>query len=79
MPMTKTGGHFRTTDEDTVDLVRRLAAHYDDKTIAVILAQQRRRTGTGLPFTKSRVAVAARLPRHPRLPAAAGNCHTRRR
>ena len=55
MAMTKAGGHFRTTDEDTVDLVRRLAAHYDDKTIAQILSQQRRRTGTGLPFTKSRV------------------------
>ena len=34
MPLTKTGGHFRATDEDTVDLVRRLADHYDDTTIA---------------------------------------------
>ena len=55
MELTKIGGHFRTTDEDTVQLVRRLAAHYEDKTIAQILSQQRRRTGTGLPFTKSRV------------------------
>jgi hypothetical protein len=55
MTLTKIGGHFRTTDEDTVQLVRRLAAHYEDKTIAQILSQQRRRTGTGLPFTKSRV------------------------
>jgi hypothetical protein len=55
MELTKIGGHFRTTDEDTVELVRRLAAHYEDKTIAQILSQQRRRTGTGLPFTKSRV------------------------
>lgn len=55
MTMTKTGGHFRATDEDTVDLVRRLASQYDDTTIALILARQRRRTGTGLPFTKSRV------------------------
>lgn len=55
MTLTKTGGHFRATDEDTVDLVRRLAEAYDDKTIAQILSQQRRRTGTGLPFTKSRV------------------------
>ena len=55
MALTKTGGHARTTDEDTVDLVRRLAAHYDDTTIAMILSRQRRRTGTGLPFTKSRV------------------------
>jgi DNA invertase Pin-like site-specific DNA recombinase len=55
MALTKTGGHFRATDEDTVELVRRLAAHYDDTTIALILSRQRRRTGTGLPFTKGRV------------------------
>lgn len=55
MTLTKPGGHFRATDEDTTALVRRLAVHYDDKTIAQILGRQRRRTGTGLPFTKSRV------------------------
>jgi DNA invertase Pin-like site-specific DNA recombinase len=55
MPLTRTGDHFRATDEDTVELVRRLAAHYDDTTIALILSRQHRRTGTGLPFTKSRV------------------------
>jgi excisionase family DNA binding protein len=55
MMLTKTGGHVRATGEDTVDLVRRLAANYDDTTIALILSRQRRRTGTGLPFTKSRV------------------------
>ena len=55
MALTKPGGHFRTTDENTVDLVRRLAVHYDDTTIALILGRQRRRTGTGLLFTKSRV------------------------
>jgi hypothetical protein len=53
MPLTRTGGHFRATDEDTVELVRRLAAHYDDTTIALILSRQHRRTGTGLPFTKA--------------------------
>jgi DNA invertase Pin-like site-specific DNA recombinase len=55
MTMTKAGGHFKTTDEDTVALVARLARDYDDTTIALILARQRRRTGTGLSFTKSRV------------------------
>ena len=55
MELTKTGSHFQTTDEDTIDLVRRLAVHYDDTTIAMILSRQHRRTGTGLPFTKSRV------------------------
>jgi hypothetical protein len=56
MPLTKTGGHFRTTDEDTVELVRRLAVHYDDTQIALILSRQHRRTGSGLAFTRARVA-----------------------
>jgi DNA invertase Pin-like site-specific DNA recombinase len=56
MTLTKAGGHFRTTDEDTVALVRRLAVHYDDTQIALILSRQHRRTGTGLPFTRARVA-----------------------
>lgn len=55
LDLNKTGKHFRTTDEATVDLVRRLAERYDDKTIAAILSKQRRRTGTGLAFTKTRV------------------------
>lgn len=55
MELNKTGGHFRTTDEDTIDLVGRLAAHYDDTTIAAILSRQHRRTATGLEFTKTRV------------------------
>jgi DNA invertase Pin-like site-specific DNA recombinase len=55
MTMTKIGGHFQATSEDTVDLIRRLAMHHDDTTIALILGRQHRRTGTGLPFTKSRV------------------------
>ena len=42
-------------NDDIVELVRRLAEHYDDTTIATILAKQRRTTGTGLPFTRSRV------------------------
>jgi excisionase family DNA binding protein len=50
------GAPWRATDVGTVELVRRLAEHYDDATIAVILARQHRRTGTGLTFTKSRVA-----------------------
>ncbi len=53
--LNKPGGHFRTTDEDTVALVRRLAERYDDTTIALILAKQGRRTGTGLAFNRSRV------------------------
>ncbi len=55
LDLNKTGKHFRTTNEDTVDLVRRLAERYDDRTIAIILSKQGRRTGTGLAFTKTRV------------------------
>ena len=55
LKLNKTGGHFRTTDEDTVALVRRLAERYSDTTIAAVLNKQGRRTGTGLAFTRSRV------------------------
>src|SRR2546428_1834982 len=43
------------TDEETIDLVRRLAAHYSDAMIAGILNQQGRSTATGLRFTAQRV------------------------
>lgn len=67
MPMNKTGGHARSTNEDTAALVRRLVEHYDDTTIALILSRQRRRTATGLTFTKARVKslrVARGIPAH---------------
>jgi predicted DNA-binding transcriptional regulator AlpA len=57
MPMNKAGGHLRATDEETLALVRRLAQHYHDRTIAVILAKQKRRTATGLTWTRPRVAT----------------------
>ena len=57
MPMKKPGGRLHITTEDTIALVRRLAQHYDDRTIAAILAKQKRRTATGLPFTRARVAI----------------------
>ena len=43
------------TDEDTMDLVRRLAVHYSDALIAGLLNRQGRRTATGLRFTANRV------------------------
>ena len=43
------------TDEGTVELVRRLAAHYPDANIAGILNRQRRSTARGLSFTAGRV------------------------
>jgi len=50
------GAPWRTTDTSTVDLVRRLAVLYDDDKIARILGRQHRRTGSGLVYTKTRVA-----------------------
>jgi DNA invertase Pin-like site-specific DNA recombinase len=43
------------TDEDTIDLLRRLAMHYPDAKIAGILNRQGRRTARGLSYTASRV------------------------
>lgn len=57
------GETYRTTDEEIVDMIRRLAAHYDDTTIAGILARQHRRTATGRPFTADRVRQL-RVSRH---------------
>lgn len=55
--MNKTGGHLRATAEETIALIRRLAEHYDDRTIAAILAKQKRRTATGLTWTRPWVAT----------------------
>lgn len=44
------------TDEDTIDLVRRLAVHYSDAIIAGILNQQGRTTARGDRFTAGKVA-----------------------
>jgi predicted DNA-binding transcriptional regulator AlpA len=55
MPLPASGKHGRTTSEDTLSLIRRLAPRYDDTTIAQILGQQNRRTATGLPFRKAHV------------------------
>ncbi|MBV9002460.1 MAG: helix-turn-helix domain-containing protein, partial [Solirubrobacterales bacterium] len=55
VPLIRRGGERHRTSEDTVDLIRRLAAHTNDQLIASILNKQGRRTGTGLPFSQSRV------------------------
>jgi DNA invertase Pin-like site-specific DNA recombinase len=56
VPLARTGQHSRVTSEDTLDLVRRLAMHYTDTTIAQILGQQGRRTATGLTWTKTHIS-----------------------
>lgn len=52
------GPERRRLAEDTVELIRRLAAHHPDRQIAQILSRQGRVTGTGLPFTEARVRAA---------------------
>jgi excisionase family DNA binding protein len=55
VPLISRGPETTRTSEDTVELIRRLAVHHRDDQIAAILNRQARRTGTGLPFTQSRV------------------------
>jgi DNA invertase Pin-like site-specific DNA recombinase len=55
LPLRRQGQSYRVTDEDTVSLIRRLAEHYNDTTIAATLTRQHRRTATGLRFTQHRV------------------------
>ena len=43
---------IKPTPESAAVIYRRLAEHYDDRAIAAILAKQKRRTATGLPFTR---------------------------
>ena len=55
------------TDDDTVDLVRRLAVHYPDAIIAGVLNRQGRRTPRGLSYTAGRVQGLRHywgIPRH---------------
>jgi DNA invertase Pin-like site-specific DNA recombinase len=49
------GGERHATAEETIELVRQLAAEFDDAQIARILNRQGRRSGLGLAFTKSSV------------------------
>jgi DNA invertase Pin-like site-specific DNA recombinase len=55
------------TDDDTVDLVRRLAVHYPDAKIAGILNRQGRRTPRGMSYTAGKVQGLRHywgIPRH---------------
>ena len=56
VPLVRRGPERHRTSEDTVELVRKLAAHTSDQQIAAILNKQGRLTGTGLPFNQPRVA-----------------------
>jgi DNA invertase Pin-like site-specific DNA recombinase len=54
VPMKRRPPSIRT-DEDTIELIRRLAVHYPDAQIAGILNRQGRRTARGLSYTAGRV------------------------
>ena len=63
------GAHQPTnrTDEDTIALLRRLAVHYPDATIAGIINRQGRRSATGQRFTATIVQALRHhwhIPRH---------------
>ena len=65
------GAHQPTnrTDEDTIELLRRLAVHYPDATIAGILNRQGRRSATGQRFTATIVQALRhhwKIPRYQR-------------
>ena len=53
------------TEEDTIELIRRLAEHHKDDVIAGVLNRQSKQTATGERFTASRVAS---LRRHWKIP-----------
>jgi DNA invertase Pin-like site-specific DNA recombinase len=55
VPLRRTPPRRLRTDEDTVDLIRRLAAFYPDAKIAGILNRQHRTTARGMSYTASRV------------------------
>ncbi len=57
------------TDEDTIDLVRRLAVHYSDAIMAGILNRQEKKTATGESFTANKVGNLRRYWEIPRFEA----------
>ena len=62
------------TDEQTLDLLRRLACHYDDATIAGILNRQGRCTATGQRFTANHVGNLRRYRKIARYEPSSTNC-----
>jgi len=71
VPPPRKGWHIPTTDEGTVELVRRLAGHYDDTRIAQILSRQGRKTAKGLDFNRGRVNALRQSHGIPACPSAA--------
>jgi len=71
VPLKRFQAHGPTTDEDTLSLLRRLAAHYPDEVIAGILNRQGRQTAYGERFSALQVGSLRRYHEIPRfIPAA---------
>jgi hypothetical protein len=66
LPLKRYQAQGPTTDEDTMSLLRRLAAHYPDDTIAGILNRQGRKTAYGERFTAQQVGSLRRYHEIPR-------------
>jgi DNA invertase Pin-like site-specific DNA recombinase/transposase len=62
------------TEQDTIELVRRLAAHYPDAVIAGILNRQGRKTARGDRFTASKVGNLRRYWKIPRFRTTEAPC-----
>ena len=74
--LNRRGPERHRTPEDTVELIRRLAAHHPDRQIAAILSKQGRLTGTGLQFTEPRVHHVRKAARIPAAPPPAPDSNT---
>jgi hypothetical protein len=66
VPLKRYQVHGPITDEDTLSLLRRLAAHYPDDIIAGVLNRQGRKTATGGPFSAQQVGSLRRYHEIPR-------------
>jgi hypothetical protein len=73
VPLPRRGAGAITTGEDTLDVIRRLAGHYNDTVIAQVLGRQQSRTATGLAWTRGRVSSLRRSHGIPHCPITPGN------
>jgi len=71
VPLKRYQAHGPTTDEDTLSLLRRLAAHYPDDIIGGILNRQGRKTAYGGRFSAQQVGSLRRYHEIPRFVPAA--------
>ncbi len=61
LPLPRSNPRGIRTDEETIALLPRLAAHYSDEVIAGILNKQGRKTATGERFTANQVGACAAI------------------